>query len=347
MREVGGVQISVDLRIELVQIAMHLTGLQNKIRQTTLRFGYIDAIEAHFASAREHPAVAMAAKLINTGFIHPKPNRLMLLLGAPPLLPEMFPVARYNEIATPGDNFAVEPLQEWVEHLRSFATETHFMDFAEAWRPFHQKIEDHLASVIRPTLVAELEHYFGDRLGGYGLIGCPLYGNNGISLPVPAPRSCYCIIEIPDREPPEDASTWVPGARLTFGLWHEYGHCFVNHLTYEHMQSVNELKGLMKLHTANWYSWWPAIVNETIIRAIVARSLELHQASGFPELGPGWDRDPCETELQREESMGFPLVRGVYSLLKQYEDNRSQYTTFRDFYPVLLDWLKSEEQKCA
>lgn len=75
--------------------------------------------------------------------------------------------------------------------------------------------------------------------------------------------------------------------------------------------------------------------------------MELYPGDQLYELGPEWRGSACEADLRRNEAMGFRLVRGMCSLLKQYEDNRSQYRTFRDFYPEILEWLRSEERKLA
>jgi hypothetical protein len=112
---VAGVAVAVDPRIELVQIVMFLTGLQEKTRQPVLKHQYTDAVQRWFASTENHPAVKTAARLIGERFIHPKPNRLMLLLGLPPDLPEIFPVARYNDLVKYESGYIAEVLQDWVE----------------------------------------------------------------------------------------------------------------------------------------------------------------------------------------------------------------------------------------
>jgi len=344
LRTVGGMRISVDPRVELMQTVLYLTGPWAETDQSQAWTPYVERLRAWFAPVAAHPAVALAADLVGQGFTNVKPNRVALHLGDPPDLPELASVARCVEEAL-YDWPAVSTIRDYLERLREFAVESRFMAFFAEAQPYRDEIEAHLAETVKASVVTELEAYFGARMDDYVLIGCPLYGSNGLKVPVPRPATAACIRILPHADD-SGHLTWPSRAFLTHGIKHEYGHCFVNDLTYARIDDVRALAHLRARHRDNYYDWWPAVVNETIIRACSARYFALYPEDGLRERGADWERDPHEAWLVSQEQQGFRLVRGLERLLAtEYEGRRDSYPSFADFYAVLLDWLRQEDRR--
>ena len=188
MRTVGGMRISVDPRVELMQTVLYLTGRWAETHQSQAWTPYVEHLRAWFAPVAAHPAVALAANLVGQGFTGVKPNRVALHLGDPPDLPELASVARCVEEAL-YDWPAVSTIRDYLGHLREFAVESRFMTFFAEAQPYRDEIEAHLAETVKASVVAELVAYFGAQMDEYLLIGCPLYGSNGLKVPVPRPAT--------------------------------------------------------------------------------------------------------------------------------------------------------------
>lgn len=341
----GNIEVRVDVRLELIQTVMYLTGCKEKTHQTTLVTSYTGALERYFNQHREHRAVKIAAELLSQGYTYRKPVRLAFYLGNPPELDEVESVEQYLSDDEFGLIQTAEVIREYLRELRNFAVHSCFESFWTGQEDYLSHVKQKVVNAVKATVVEELEGYYGQKLGGYHLVASPLAGNYGFSAPLTPLSGAYCVIMVP-REG-LDGSLWPSRESVTNTCKHEFSHCIINPLTKGHLSEVQSLKGLKNLHKNGLqaYSWWPTTINESIIRACQARFFHLYPKDGLRELGPEWTRDPKEAWLSFcEKQMGLPLTRGLETLLVEYEANRRHYRSISEFYPVILGWLQQENR---
>ena len=176
-----------------------------------------------------------------------------------------------------------------------------------------------------------LEDYVGEKQGNYHIILGPLLHHGGFGPSIVRDKGVTDLFRIIG---PVGESGGIPDfgdlARLQDVLWHEFAHSFVDPITAENLESVNEYSGLYTLiadqmMSAGGYMNWQICVNEHIIRAITCRLFH-------SEIGPEAGKKALETERAR----GFRYIDAVHSRLLEYEANRSRYATLKSFYPEIV-----------
>ena len=119
-------------------------------------------------------------------------------------------------------------------------------------------------------------------------------------------------------------------------VWHEFGHSFVNPEVERLSASLEKSSKLMNPIAAKMrasaYQQWQTVVIEHVDRAVAARL-------AFRELG----EDAGEQALAKEEASSFAYVGALAERLKEYEQHRDRYPTFRDFAPRLIATLPNPQ----
>jgi hypothetical protein len=176
---------------------------------------------------------------------------------------------------------------------------------------------------------ADLEAYHGIRQASYTIIPAPLLvGNFG-----PRHRRTDGRFDIYGILGVEGTSDGVPqfgSVESLRGLvWHEFGHSFVNPEVERLSALVEKSSKLMDPIAARMrasdYPQWLIVVIEHVDRAVTVRLAyrELGEAAG-------------EQALAKEEASSFAYVGALAERLKEYEQHRDRYPTFRDFAPRLI-----------
>src|SRR5262249_18478599 len=120
--------ITVDLRVELLAVVQYLSGYARTGLITQYDVDYKKAVEVAFGRRREHRAVRLFAEMSRHGFAFHAPVAAVLSFGPPP---ELLPVAKVSpEIEASAGSPAA--LAEFMEALRDFARETKFAEFTAA-----------------------------------------------------------------------------------------------------------------------------------------------------------------------------------------------------------------------
>jgi hypothetical protein len=112
-------------------------------------------------------------------------------------------------------------------------------------------------------------------------------------------------------------------------LVHEVGHTFVGAVVDAQRPALEapgrRLYALVATQMrAEAYGSWPIVVEESLLRACVARYALAHH-------GP----DAAEARLEEEAWAGFPWVRALYAALEAYEADRARFPTLVDFVPAI------------
>jgi hypothetical protein len=184
-------------------------------------------------------------------------------------------------------------------------------------------------------LPAYLEKYYGNELGSYNLILSPLVHSGGFNSTFIADGKIevYAIIG------PNGEIEHIPYFEKEYlemdMILHEFGHSFVNPLTEKFQNKIETIKEkyynerLKKDGKNQAYGEWKYLLNELIIRAVTIRITNEY-----------FGKEKAKELLDYEKSIGFSLVGNIVEILKDYENNRGKYSTFSEFYPILIERMK-------
>jgi hypothetical protein len=322
--------VTIDPRIEFLAVVQHLAGYGQRFPLLTdFELAYLTEIETTFRSFRGHPVVKLFDQMSGT-FHADAPPAAMFHLSEPPMLAVQIPFTDYLVKRAGGK----DRLAQFITVLRDFAQASRFMDFYLAHSAFYASI---LQPIVRELSVVDdvaiLEQYFGMQKHTYTLVLAPLFSGNGAY----GARVCrddgqydlYSIagtIGMDDKFHPK----FDEPAHMRPLLWHEFAHSFVNPLTEQHLNTVNQYQALFRTvadqMTRYGYGIWEITVNEHIVRAVTVRLKTLM-----------FGNSEGQTSLEQELSWGFAYTGRIVEYLKQYEAQRDRFPAFRDFYLELIN----------
>jgi len=314
--------ITIDPRIELLAVVQHLAGYGQRFPLLTdFDLAYITDIESAFRTFCGHPAVKLFDQMSST-FHADAPPAAMFHLSEPPMLAVRVPFTDYLVKRAGGK----DRLAQFITVLRDFAQASRFMDFYLAHSAFYASI---LQPIVRELSVVDdvaiLEQYFGMQQHSYTLILAPLFSGNGAY----GARVCrddgqydlYSIagtIGMDEKFHPK----FDEPVHMRPLLWHEFAHSFVNSLTEQHLNTVNQYQALFRTvadpMTQYGYGSWEITVNEHIVRAVTIRlkALALGEAQS-------------QASLEQELAWGFAYTGRIVERLMQYETQRDRFPAFR------------------
>ena len=337
------ITLSVDPAVELISIIYRLAGM----RQYDLRElpSYIDDIEEHFHSFRNHRAVEMTRDLAENHRINGSaPMALAVYLNFPELegeVPLTPPPADLDFRWTPGI------ITEFLSAVRDFASVSSFGEFYASRSEYYDlSVESLRSSLEGHDILPWLQEFFGEEPERYAIIvGMQQgYGNYGLSSTSEDGSVEYISIigaNSPSifRKVPSFSHWWfIPT------VVHEFAHSFVNPAVYENETTLEDVaEELFPYHREKMmeqgYSSWQHMVFEYLVRASVNRYLLEH------EDGNGYRR-----RIEADESQGFPGITLLTDCLDEYEENRDRYPKLEAFMPKvagcfeeLLRGLRDEE----
>ena len=309
---VGRLEVRVDPRIELINIVENAKSFEEKhLREPTMK----QEISNYFMLYRDHPAVGMMQELRAMGFTYTRPRFFILGCTDPPELRQLYPLKQlypYSHIHWIPDE---ETLAEFRQGLRDFYNDAKFGTFYHEHQADYERLLDVVATDLRERdYITLIEDYFGMRKDEYVLVYSPISsGGFGIWIEAEGKITVYAIM-------PHGYVPW---------LLHEFGHTFVNPITDEFRDEIDQYHNLfpsIRNDLPSYYTDWYTAVNEHIIRAFTARMETILDGE---EAGK-W-------ALERELSDGFKYIVPMYERLEEYEANRDKYPDFRSFYPRIVD----------
>ena len=322
--------VTIDPRIELLAVVQHLAGYGQRFPLLTdFDLAYITEIENTFRTFRGHPAVKLFDQMSST-FHADAPPAAMFHLSEPPMLAVQVPFTEYLVKRAGG----TDQLEQFIVALRDFAQVSRYKDFYLAHSAFYTAIlEPLVAQFTKVDDVVILEQYFGMQHYSYTLVLAPLFSGIGaygahvfradgmldlysVAGTVGMDENFYPLFDEPIHMRPL--------------LWHEFAHAFVNPLTEQHLNIVNQYQALFRTvadqMTQYGYGSWATTVNEHIVRSVTIRlkALALGEAQS-------------QASLEQELAWGFAYMGRIVERLKQYETQRDRFPTFCDFYLELIN----------
>lgn len=324
--------VRVDSRIELLAVVQYLSGYKLITQKDSL---YRRNINQHFSRFKSHPAVKLFAEM-SEDFNYDAPPTTMLHLSEPPDLHLQSPFTEHLEQRAGGR----ERLNQFINLLREFASETQFMAFFEASQPIFSPTVTRVHKQVQTCdTIRTMEEYFGLRQHSYGVLLAPLFANSNYGPRIERADRTYDAYAIVGT-----SEMAIHGILLfAFGpvvscslLWHEFGHSFVNPITAKFREEFDRYQALYvpisKRMARLAYPTWDICVNEHIVRAVIIR-LTCRKHSNVRRFN-----------LLMEKMRGFWYVEELCARLEDYEVHRDTYPTFEDFYPRLIDVFRQRSE---
>jgi hypothetical protein len=329
--------VAVDSRVELIRIIFRFAGHPeyNRCRVS----GYAQAVDAHFAAVREHPAVLLARRLrAKRGVSYDAPMSLAVHLKDTEGLELSVPLEPWPEGID--QRWPAAELREFLSLTRDFALQGNFAEFRQAQAALY------LETTARARqLVSQQGHlewfggFFGERAGAqFHLVPALVNGPNcyGPHRRTGTNEEFYCVLGVWETD-------WhglpVFGKPVLGTVAHEFCHSYVNPHVYgrtAELQPAGEklyakVSGQMRRQA---YGNWQTMLHESIVRAAVVRYLAATVSA-----------DRAAAQAREEVGRGFLWMEELAALLKDYEAHRADYPTFESFMPRIITFFSETAEK--
>jgi len=228
-----------------------------------------------------------------------------------------------------------ENLENYTDALNGFAINSHFSDFWNSKIPYYRKMVEYTAADLGDyDPVAQLESYYNESKNSYTVTLSPAFAG-GYGIRIPLKNDDFNIYGCLNVSEMKDSIPYYNKLELSYFLWHEFGHSFVNPLSEKYKAQTGASSVLYtpieNEMRAKAYGSWDACINEHIIRAIYIRLLNIYSG----EIS-------AKSQLIREKSLRYIYIEPLVEKLKQFEKQRdTKNITFSQFYPTLLNVFDS------
>jgi hypothetical protein len=221
----------------------------------------------------------------------------------------------------------------FVDQLRAFAGDARFAEFLAANRPALDTARVRMERLVREHIdVASLTAYFGRAPNG-DFVMVPLLtagaGNYGPRYLADGREEVYAVIGT------RADSTGQPAfdARFVPTMVHEFSHSFVNPAVepqQERFRAAGEAiyPAVAREMRSQAYGSWQTMINESLVRASVARYVLAKSGEAAARL-----------EVASQRMRGFLWTGELFDLLGEYERDRARYPTFDSFLPRVAEYF--------
>lgn len=330
---VSQIRVEVSETVELMSILARTAG--NREYNMDMAGQYTKDTEAWFAPYKQHAAVTCFQSLrdqhsisydaVMSMAIHLNiDNGMVKFLGKQADLEK-----RWSNV----------DIDDFIDKLNMFYTDTRFHDFFEQHRTFYNEgLKAYETSVMTYFHQEWYARFYGtaptDRFRiviGFTCGG----GNYGSSRQLSGqPREAYAICGYYIN--PQTGKPYGEGANMAATLIHEFNHSFVNPLLNNEANASLIATTGQKLHKFSAYAMerqaytnWQTTVNESIVRAAVILYM----------LDQGFDQKQVLNELANQVCCGFNWMPELVTSLRYYAAHRDQYPTLNDYYPEIARCL--------
>jgi hypothetical protein len=335
-KNVNGINVMVDPRIELLAAVQSISGYDEKFDLITNEdFTYKKEMNNYFSSFSNHETVKVFDNMSSAGFSFDAPPATMLYLSNPLSLDIKYEFTDYLR-----SRAGAATLEEFALKIRKFAIDTKFDEFYNKHKDFYNSVVERNSEVMKSTnYIAILEQYYGMKQNSYNIILSPMLHRGGFGPRLKDEKGVYDIYSIQGTASiVDDIPIFGSENEFTYIVFHEFSHSFVNPLTEQHIDEVNKYSKLFKpiyeKMVNQAYVEWGHCVNEHIVRAVVARITAIH-----------YSKETYDSIIYEEKKKGFFYIEALTKKLEEFENNQDKYKTFKEFYPELIKVFKELSEK--
>jgi hypothetical protein len=326
--------VRVDRRVELMSLIFRLAG-NPEYNQNRLTF-YIKDVENFFKAHKNHDVVQLARQLRKTRgvsfdavmslAIHTEDVNSMLERVPLEPTPKSWDI-----------RWTVEDTRKFQELARRFVKDTDFETFIRAHENLYRTAESRMEKVLEDFgVVSWFDSFFGAKPDAsftvlLGMMnGGACYGPR-VVFP-DGSEELYCVLGVwlKDRRglPRFDKSV-LPT------IIHEFCHSYVNPLVNFHAGDLEKagqrifysVEDAMRRQA---YPGWRTMMYESLVRACVVRFMLASEGEAA-----------AEQQIVRENTNMFFWMRGLSSLLGEYEAHRGKYPDLDSFFPEIVKFFDS------
>ncbi|WP_276482633.1 DUF4932 domain-containing protein [Paraflavitalea pollutisoli] len=329
--EYGGVNFSVDPRIELYQAVVLASGVP---LTNYIDIDYKTKVDLYMEKHKNHPLLQFSKRHLHNGLFGYIDAPIWFLLH----LDNNFDWRKDLTY----DQAKDKKIDSFRTYLKQFVAETDYAQFFNSNEAFYNISLKSLAFNLENFQEKErVLNYYGVKkqediqfnlvLNFFG------WGNFGPRLRTAKGRELYAVIA------PTKSFMRIPTfdqGRLYNLVWHEFGHSFANPAC-EKQPYADQLQALSHLHEPikesmkqQAYAEWFAVVREHLTEAVALRLAAQKFGEAFAE------QNYVRPQKGRRWIYLWPLLEA----LKQYETNRATYPTLEDFMPKIVEAFKSVTQ---
>ena len=327
------IRVEVSEAVELMSILARTAG--NKEYNMDMAGQYTKDTEVWFAPYKQHAAVVCFQNLRDQyGISYDAVMSMAIHLDI-----DGGKIKFLGEQADLEKRWSNVDIDDFIDKLNTFYTDTRFHDFFEQHRTFYDEgLKAYETSVMTYFHQEWYARFYGtaptDRFRiviGFTCGG----GNYGSCCQLPGqPREAYAICGYYIN--PQTGKPYGEGANMATTLIHEFNHSFVNPLLNNEANASLIANIGQKLHKFSAYAMerqaytnWQTVVNESIVRAAVILYM----------LDQGFDQKQVLNELANQVCCSFNWMPELVTSLRYYAAHRDQYPTLNDYYPEIARCL--------
>lgn len=327
------IRVEVSETVELMSILARTAG--NKEYNMDMAGQYTKDTEVWFAPYKQHAAVVCFQNLRDQyGISYDAVMSMAIHLDI-----DGGKVKFLGEQADLEKRWSNVDIDDFIDKLNTFYTDTRFHNFFEQHRMFYDEgLKEYEANVMTYFHQEWYARFYGtaptDRFRiviGFTCGG----GNYGPSRQLPGqPREAYAICGYYIN--PQTGKPYGEGANMATTLIHEFNHSFVNPLLNNETNASLIATTGQKLHKFSAYAMerqaysdWQTVVNESIVRAAVILYM----------LDQDLDQKQVLSELANQVCRSFNWMPELVASLRYYAAHRDQYPTLNDYYPEIARCL--------
>lgn len=326
--EYGGVNFSVDPRIELYQAVVLASGVP---LTNYIDVDYKEKVDQYMEKHKNHPLLQFSKRHLHNGLFGYIDAPIWFLLH----LDNNFNW-RTDLTYELRDNAKIDSFRTY---LKQFVAETDYAQFFNSNEAFYNISLKSLAFNLEDFREKErVLNYYGVKKQEQIQFNLVLnffgWGNFGPRLQTKKGRELYAVIA------PTKSFMRIPTfdqTRLYNLVWHEFGHSFANPAC-EKQPYADQLQALSHLHAPikesmkqQAYAEWFAVVREHLTEAVALRLAAQKFGEDFAE----------QNYVRPQKGRRWIYLWPLLDALKQYEANRATYPTLEDFMPKIVEAFKS------
>ncbi len=341
-QETPSVTAKVDPRVELMSIVARLAGYQEYVRNEFKL--YADDVDKHFGKHKQHPAVQFAVKIRQSNGVSFDAVMFMAVHLNPP--PALTPRVAFTDMV-PERRWGKQPAEEFVKLLQQFYKDADCEGFFKAHADLYRTAEERFQQLLNKVDFAWYKRFYGEApQGNFNLCIGLLNGGGNYGPKVMHPDGREDLYAIIGTWQTDSAGLPTYGDMTLPTIIHEFNHSFVNHLVSARWQQLSAAGSKVHQSVADRmrnlaYGTPLTTIQESLVRAAVLRYTFEHDA----------EPQATNSAMGGEINSGFIWMDELFALLGAYENCRSNFPTFRSFFPVIegyySDLAKRIEFKAA
>lgn len=327
--QAGNCNIEVNPRIELMStiwMLMQDSGEPCAELIHDYQTPYMAAVRKTFSSDQKDGAVQLLKKINNTSR-----HGISTIFEIALYLDDHFNLPKEGQAQIPAyilEGISNETLEQFIAACQKFAEKTAYLSFFNEQTDYFKGLMQEGKALLSADMIDRFETYYGMKLSGYHTVLFPMRypGGFGIRVEDGTTAEAYFLMA------PDSEEAFYPADGIQELLWHEFSHSFVNTITQENGDLVDQCELSFNMVKAQMnqinYGDCKTFVDESLVRAVVARLV----------LDSG-DKARYQEIITEQEAIGFIYTEALCTKLAEFEQNRDIYKNFEAFFPELITVL--------